>query len=62
MAVINERTIVNFQDRMQYSNGIHAGGHFTMGGDPGGVSLQSHFMSPRFQREAWQLCVWDNKS
>ncbi|KAL2212969.1 Di-copper centre-containing protein [Sarocladium strictum] len=36
MSVLNENSITRFQDHMQYSNGIHAGGHFTIGGDPGG--------------------------
>lgn len=42
MAVLNEGDISRFQDHMQYANGIHAGGHFTIGGDPGGVSSLVH--------------------
>lgn len=33
--------IASFQDTMQALPGVHAGGHFTIGGDPGGVSLDS---------------------
>lgn len=37
--------IASFQNTMQGVTGVHAGGHFTIGGDPGSVS--SFLLPPR---------------
>ncbi|TPX18286.1 uncharacterized protein E0L32_002795 [Thyridium curvatum] len=34
--ITQSRDIVSFQDTMQSYGGVHTGGHFTIGGDPGG--------------------------
>ncbi|RYP61939.1 hypothetical protein DL771_009946 [Monosporascus sp. 5C6A] len=34
--ITGSKTIASFQDTMQSFNGVHPGGHFTIGGDPGG--------------------------
>ncbi|RYP05512.1 hypothetical protein DL764_003772 [Monosporascus ibericus] len=34
--ITRSTTIASFQDTMQSFNGVHGGGHFTIGGDPGG--------------------------
>ncbi|RYO73934.1 hypothetical protein DL766_005893 [Monosporascus sp. MC13-8B] len=35
--ITRSKTITSFQDTMQSFNGVHPGGHFTIGGDPGGI-------------------------
>jgi tyrosinase len=37
--ITGSANVGSFQDTMQAFSGVHAGGHFTIGGDPGGVSL-----------------------
>jgi tyrosinase len=36
--ITRSRDVASFQDTMQGVPGVHAGGHFTIGGDPGSVS------------------------
>lgn len=39
--ITGSNNIASFQGTMQAVPGVHAGGHFTIGGDPGGVSFCS---------------------
>lgn len=54
----NSPTIGSFQDTMQGIPGVHAGGHFTIGGDPGSVCFffSSLFSSLRFYLLWCMLC------
>jgi hypothetical protein len=37
--VAQSNNVGEFQDRLQRGDGVHAGGHFSIGGNPGGVSI-----------------------
>jgi len=43
--IAESNSISRFQDRLQAVPGVHGGGHFTIGGDPGGVSAAPLFLS-----------------
>lgn len=40
--ITQSNDIARFQDTFQNPGNAHAGGHFTIGGDPGGVSCPLH--------------------
>jgi hypothetical protein len=37
--IAQSNNVGEFQDRLQSGDGVHAGGHFSVGGNPGGVSI-----------------------